>query len=71
MTQESIVKTHPNAMQSIGTHSLPMTGPMRISNRNFMEEFHKIYHGQEEKDEFEIKGQSKGISLSGFKTGHG
>lgn len=41
-----------------------MKGPARISNRNFMEEFHKIYHGQDESEGLEIR---KSVA----RTGHG
>ena len=49
-----------------------MKGPNRLSNRNFMEEFHKIYHGQD--DNIEVKGLRKSVNnlqSSISKTGHG
>jgi hypothetical protein len=44
---------------TIGNSLIQMKGPNRLSNRNFMEEFHKIYHGQ---DDIEIKGLRKSVN---------
>ena len=52
-----------------GTMSQPAAGPLRASNRGFMEEFHKIYHNKESSKERKDNLRSNDLRLS--RTGHG
>jgi hypothetical protein len=44
-----------------------MTGPKRLNNRNFMEQMHKVYYGNETEEE--AKQATNPMRMS--KTGHG